>query len=395
MASMRERFIRVMREGDVSKGFPIIEWAPFWHLTLENWKEQGLPAQAHRNLHKSLGLEDHRQAWIPAITGDTLKLTHDGAPIVRDEKGYEEALPTLYPEVVFDPLEMEKRAKLQTKGTAILWLTLDGPFWFPRILLGVEPHMYAFFEKPDLMKRINRDLTEFNIRAIETICRFYRPDFMTFAEDMSYNHGPMISRALFDEFMAPYYREMVPVLKKYDIIPMVDSDGDVEPIIPWFESVGVEGILPLERMAGVDVTRIRRNHPNWKMIGGFDKMVMHLGEKAMRAEFQRIKPAVLAGRYIPSVDHQTPPDVTLENYKLYVRLLREFSDEVARESRPVESRKAKRGPSKAKRVKPATVRPSRTKKTRTVLRKTGKPKSGNAASRRGTARRKPKRRSSA
>ena len=45
----------------------------------------------------------------------------------------------------------------------------------------------------------------------------------------------------------------------------------------------------------------------------------------MRAEFARILPAVRAGGYIPAVDHQTPPDVTMENYRIFVRLLREVS----------------------------------------------------------------------
>ena len=60
------------------------------------------------------------------------------------------------------------------------------------------------------------------------------------------------------------------------------------------------------------------------MIGGYDKTIMHKGEDAMRAEFERLKPAILSGGYIPSVDHQTPPDVTLEQYRVFMRLLREY-----------------------------------------------------------------------
>ena len=72
------------------------------------------------------------------------------------------------------------------------------------------------------------------------------------------------------------------------------------------------------------------------MVGGFDKTVMHKGEDALRREFARIKPAVMGGHYIPSCDHQTPPAVSIDDYRLYVRLLREFSDEVAAESRQEE-----------------------------------------------------------
>ena len=121
---------------------------------------------------------------------------------------------------------------------------------------------------------------------------------MTFAEDMSYNHGPMLSKALFDEFMLPYYRQVAPVLKEYGVKVLIDTDGNVEPLIPWFQEAGIEGVLPLERQAGVDVNRIRQNYPEWLMIGGYDKTIMHLGEEAMRREFQRILPAMQSGRYL-------------------------------------------------------------------------------------------------
>ena len=57
---------------------------------------------------------------------------------------------------------------------------------------------------------------------------------------------------------------------------------------------------------------------------GFDKTIMHKGEAALRAEFERLLPAIRSGGYIPAVDHQTPPDVSLENYHTYMRLFQEY-----------------------------------------------------------------------
>jgi uroporphyrinogen-III decarboxylase len=212
----------------------------------------------------------------------------------------------------------------------VVWITLLGPFWFPRQLLGIERHLYAFYDQPGLMKRINRDLLAFNLRAVDRVCEVLTPDFMTFAEDMSYNHGPMFSEPMFEEFLAPFYREIVPELRRRGIVTIVDSDGDVTTMVPWLERVGIEGILPLERMAGVDVAAIRERHPRLRMIGAFDKTVMHRGEGAMRAEFERLLPTMRTGGFIPSVDHQTPPDVSLEMYRLYLSLLREYCERATR-----------------------------------------------------------------
>jgi len=151
------------------------------------------------------------------------------------------------------------------------------------------------------------------------------PDFMTVAEDMSYNHGPMLSGALFERFLAPFYRRMLPEWKARGIRVFCDSDGDVTELIPWLEASGFDGILPLERQAGVDVAKLREAHPRFLFIGHFDKTVMRNGEGAMRREFDRLLPAMRKGGFLPSVDHQTPPDVPLETYRAYLKLYKEYA----------------------------------------------------------------------
>ena len=113
-------------------------------------------------------------------------------------------------------------------------------------------------------------------------------------------------------------------LKKKDVNVLIDSDGDITTMIPWLLSVGIEGIYPLEKQAGVDICKIRKMYPKFIMMGGYDKMVMPKTEEDMRKEFERILPVMQSGGYIPSVDHQTPPEVSLENYRIYVKLFKEY-----------------------------------------------------------------------
>ena len=114
---------------------------------------------------------------------------------------------------------------------------------------------------------------------------------------------------------------------------IVDSDGDITRAAPWFEAAGLDGILPLERQAGVDIDRLRAAHPKMRFIGHFDKMTMTRGEGAMRAEFERLLPAAAGGGFLPSCDHQTPPGVSFADYQLYLRLFREYAAEAGRRSR--------------------------------------------------------------
>jgi uroporphyrinogen-III decarboxylase len=136
----------------------------------------------------------------------------------------------------------------------------------------------------------------------------------------------MISREYFDRFMLPHYVAQNDFCHKNGVKTLVDSDGDVTTMVPWFIKSGIDGVYPLERQANVDIAAIRREYPGFIMLGGYDKMVMNKGEKAIRGEFERILPVMQSSRYIPSVDHQTPPGVSFEDYKIYIKLFKEYCE---------------------------------------------------------------------
>ena len=206
----------------------------------------------------------------------------------------------------------------------MVWITLEGYFWFPRTLMGFTKISLAFYDQPELLHRINQDLTDFNLRILERVAQVCVPTFATIAEDMSYNHGPMISERHFDEFIAPYYRQIIPRLHDLGAVVLVDTDGDVTKMVPWLMREGMHGVLPLERQAGVDGMHLRESFPTLCMVGHYNKMVMNQGEDAIRQEFERLVPLMKTGRFIPSVDHQTPPGVSLDQYRTYLRWLREY-----------------------------------------------------------------------
>jgi hypothetical protein len=70
---------------------------------------------------------------------------------------------------------------------------------------------------------------------------------------------------------------------------------------------------------------MREQFPNFALIGHYNKMVMPEGEEAMRQEFERLVPLMRTGGFIPSVDHQTPPGVSLDQYRIYRQLLDEYT----------------------------------------------------------------------
>jgi hypothetical protein len=341
-----ERFRAVMNFQPVDR-LPRLEWAVWWNLTVERWHSEGLPSFMDRlrpidtpfdwycperyEMYRHFGLDVYYQHWFMPRAGTLPHPARHGGPIVASMDDYDRLKEHLFPPVDAVIDRMEGWAGEQRRGEAVVWISLDGFFWFPRTLLGIEEHLFAFYTQPELMQRMNADLLQYNIHVLEELARRdCLPAMVVLGEDMSYNLGPMIGKNLFDEFLAPYYRPLVALIRELGIVPFVDSDGDVTGMVPWLTEVGVQGVLPLERQAHVDANLLRQQYPGFCMIGHFDKLVMDKGEGAIRAEFERLLPAMRSGGFIPSVDHQTPPAVSLAQYGDYLRLLKEYTELAAR-----------------------------------------------------------------
>ena len=324
----RERIQAVMNFEKPDDRLPMIEWASWWWETIAAWRSQGLsPDIPGGGLASALGLDNHVQFWLPHRAGNCPQPSHNGGSIMETEEDYENLLPYLYPEQAVTNVinSLHNLKPRHDAGEFPIWITVDGGFWFPRTLWGIENHLYAFYDYPELYHRILDDLAEYQLRQFSRIYEVLTPDFMTFGEDMSYNNGPMLSEACFNEFLAPYYRKIIPFLREHGTKVIIDSDGDVTRMIPWLRSVGIEGVLPLERQAGVDVAQLREAYPDFILLGAFDKMTMRQSTEAMRGEFERLLPVMKTGGFIPSVDHQTPPDCPLSRYHDYVAMLEEYA----------------------------------------------------------------------
>jgi len=324
-----ERFRAVMNFQAVDR-LPRWEWAMWWDETIARWHKEGLPKKLAFSdvfeISEYLGLDPYIQFWF-STTQATIEATqHHTEGTVANMDDYLRIKPVLFPDHGQAIESMQPWAIKQAEGQAVVWATLEGFFWFPRTLMDLEKLSYAYYDHPELVHQINRDLLEFNLGLIQQMKKVCVPTFMTIAEDMSYNHGPMISQRIFDEFLAPYYHQLMAELNQLGVITIVDTDGDVTALVPWLESVGITAVLPLERQAGVDGSKLRRQYPKLGMVGHFNKLTMNQGEDAMRSEFERLLPLMKSGGFIPSVDHQTPPGVSLEQYRRYLQLLKEYTE---------------------------------------------------------------------
>ena len=162
----RERFQAVMSFKPFDR-LPIVEWAGWWDKTIDRWHGEGLPVELTdgAKIREYFGQDIYRQDWPPPRTADCPKPAAHGAGIIETEDDYEEILEHLFPANSINIDGWTEWAAEQQEGKSVLWLTVDGFFWFARKLLGIEKHLFAFYDQPELMHRINADLTR-----VDTAC---------------------------------------------------------------------------------------------------------------------------------------------------------------------------------------------------------------------------------
>jgi len=194
-----------------------------------------------------------------------------------------------------------------------------------RYLVGEINLLYMYHDNTKLIKNILNFLTDFWINIAEEILSRYEIKTASFWEDMSGKNGPLISPDTFREFMSPCYKKLIDFLKSKGVKHfVVDTDGNVNKLIPLFLEVGMTGMLPFERQAGNDLLKIRKKFPKLQIMGGFDKNVLAKSKKEIDNELKILKEIIKLGGYIPYCDHLVPPNVSWENYKYFRKKLKEI-----------------------------------------------------------------------
>jgi len=363
----RERFLNIFRYREVDH-VPDVEFG-YWAETLERWHNEGLPRWITEDVKAStfFGFEG-RRSEIPV--GEKVPLgfhelrvavpfrffkreilkEDERSYTIRDENGVvsvqwkfgvSQSIPKFLEFPVKDRHSWEEyKARFDLDGirypedwevvkerygerTYPLGVDGGGYFGWARNFMGLEKLSVTFYKDPDLMRDIFKYRTEMVLKAIEKAVKEVEPriDFAHWWEDMCYNKGPLISPGLFKEFVVPEYKRVTGFLKDHGIwINILDCDGNINPLVPFWIEAGINCMFPLEIRGGTDPIKLRETYGRKVLLmGGIDKTALIEGKRAIDKELKRLEPLIEEGGYIPHVDHRVPPDVSYENYLYYLR----------------------------------------------------------------------------
>jgi len=354
----RERFINCVLGQPVDRVPYLLFWGP-WGSTWKRWEEEGLP-ELGGSLHDYFGASG-QPFKVPVNCGPCPKieqkiLEDDGEYVIRtDGWGITRRNPKAN-ESMSEFLQFPVGNRADWERFKAKYLTPDDPRrlegdwreacrkaeqrgapiqlgYFPdvgifgtlRWLLGDEECLLAFYDAPDLVHEIMEHMTDVYLWVFEQVAQEVRVNIIHIWEDMCGRQGPLISPAHWIEFLGPCYRRIKTFAEKHNIpILSVDTDGRPHDIIPAMLDAGVNLLYPMEVAAGCDINEMQQLFPTLGMLGGVDKRVLARSPEAIDAELERLRPAIERGRYIPTLDHCVPSDVSWQHYAYYAERLKEL-----------------------------------------------------------------------
>jgi hypothetical protein len=194
-------------------------------------------------------------------------------------------------------------------------------------IMGIPTFNLMFYRDPELIHDMIEYWEYFTVETIRSAVETLkdRIDVVYWWEDFADRHGPCISPKLFRDFFLPHYKRVTGFLAKNKIDRiLMDSDGNINPILDLVVESGINGLWPLEVNSGMNAIDVRKKYGDKLfLIGNLDKSELAKGGQAMKREVDSKVPVLKEmGGYIPGADHVIPVEMTLEKFKEYAEYIK-------------------------------------------------------------------------
>lgn len=181
--------------------------------------------------------------------------------------------------------------------------------------VGLEQFSYYLVDCPDLMA----ELLEVNTVRAVTLAEHYPEnhgvEVAFLGDDIAFHSGPLMNPEWMREHYFPRLARAIDAWHKAGIKVLFHSDGNLNPILDDLVEAGIDGLNPIEVLAGMDVGEIHRRYPHIFMAGGIDvSQLLPFGKpQEVRDAVKRALEAA-GGRIMIGSSTELNHDVPLENF---------------------------------------------------------------------------------
>ncbi|MCC6446276.1 MAG: hypothetical protein IT210_22835 [Armatimonadetes bacterium] len=182
-------------------------------------------------------------------------------------------------------------------------------------VMGLERFSYLMADEPDLVEEWMDVLYEAELRRIEAIADPELIQVVLTADDLAYKTAPLFSPSWLRRVFMPGLKRLHDAWHERGAACIFHSDGCLWPVLDDLARAGIDGLNPLETLAGMNVKSVRERFPKLVLAGGIDvSQLLALGTPEEVREACREAIAATGGRgYFMGSSTEIHWDVPLEN----------------------------------------------------------------------------------
>ncbi len=194
-------------------------------------------------------------------------------------------------------------------------------------LLGDVGYFRAMVKNPDLIERINEIALDYQLRYIRN-CIESGVDMLWIGGDWAMTEKPMVSRRFTERFLAPPLKKLVEFAHSRGIPCIKHTDGNIWPIYDLILDTGIDGLHPIDPMAGMDIGEAKAKFGDRVCLCGNVSCAFSLVSGTLEEVREETKAVIRkagpGGGFICTSSNSIHSGVNPENYVAMVNAIREF-----------------------------------------------------------------------
>jgi uroporphyrinogen decarboxylase len=262
-------------------------------LVMAKWWGEGLVDQYGDRLAEFNRIpEDVAMLWINPMNVERMQLSweiktgkaRDSSCLIDDWAKLDEFIAKL-PNPKNDPqfealISAAETAREQDRYLLFAWWNLF--FERPWVIRGMENLMIDYYTEKENIHRLHAALTDLYRNYLRVAFAELRPDGFFTSDDLGHQTQPMMSPALFDELIKPYYVQIGALLKPTGVHWWLHSCGNNTALLPALIEAGVDVFHPVQKGTMDEIAVAREFGDRLNFLVGID--VQHTLQEKSPAE---------------------------------------------------------------------------------------------------------------
>ena len=181
--------------------------------------------------------------------------------------------------------------------------------------IGLEAFSYYLADCPEIsVEQLERNTVR-AIAWIEHLPESSGIEAGMLGDDMAFKTGPLLRPAWMRKHYFPRLARVIAAHHARGIKVLFHSDGNLNPILGDLVDAGIDGLNPIEVLAGMDVADIHRRYPHLFLCGGIDvSQLLPLGTPHQVRDAVRRAIEAAEGRIMIGSSTELNNEVPLANY---------------------------------------------------------------------------------